>query len=87
MDSDALAAVVSFLREWLPDSAIGTYRAMIEHDPQHWHRHPHFGEGIVVKRFLRGNGITEQVLGVDDLNEVWPEVLRRVVVETPPSSG
>jgi len=79
LNPQALEEVVEFLRGWLPPSSIRTYREMIERDPIYWHRHPHFAGGIVVEHFLRGNGITETVLGVDDLDKVWPEILRRVV--------
>jgi hypothetical protein len=84
VDPQALQEVVTFLREWLPASAIKTYRDMIDHDPEFWHRHPHFANGVVVKHFLRGNGITERVLGVEDLEEAWPEILLRVVTDPDP---
>lgn len=78
---DLLASVVAFLREWLPAQAKETYRAMMAEDPDHWHRHPHFAGGIIREHALRGNGITETVLGVKDLDEVWPALLELVLRE------
>lgn len=72
---ELLASIVTFLREWLPREAKTTYRAMIAADPDQWHRHPHFAGGIISEHALRGNGITEKVLGVHDLDEVWPALL------------
>ena len=79
--ADLLAAVVAFLRDWLPAQAKETYRGMIAEDPDHWHRHPHFAGGVIAEHALRGNGITEKVLGVKDLEEVWPALLELAVVE------
>jgi hypothetical protein len=75
MSPELVAAVVAFLRDWLPEPAKEVYRRMIAEDPQHWHRHPHFAGGIIAEHALRGNGITEKVLGVADLDEVWPALL------------
>ena len=72
---DLLDAVVGYLREWLPEPAKEVYRRMIEEDPDHWPRHPHFAGGVIVEHALRGNGITEKVLGVPDLEAVWPGLL------------
>jgi hypothetical protein len=72
---DLLASVVAFLRDWLPAEAKRTYRAMIAEDPDHWYRHPHFAGGIITDHALRGNGINEKVLGVENLEAVWPALL------------
>lgn len=74
-------AVVAFLRDWLPPHARRTYREMILHDPDRWHRHPHFADGVIVRHALRGNGIDEAALGVPDLESVWPDLLRDAVLE------
>lgn len=78
---DLLVSIVEFLRDWLPAEAKETYRAMIAEDPYHWHRHPHFAGGVIREHVLRGNGITEKVLGVRDLDEVWPALLVRALGE------
>lgn len=70
---------VAFLRAWLPTAARDAYRAMMRADPQGWHRDPHFAGGIIAEHALRGNGIDERALGVDDLDAVWPELLRLAV--------
>lgn len=72
---------VAFLRDWLPEQARRTYREMIRHDPGGWHRDPHFAGGIIAEHALRGNGITEVALGVPSLDAVWPELLRRAVLD------
>lgn len=72
---------VAFLREWLPDEARRAYREMIEEDPLLWSRHPHFAGGLIVEHALRGNGIDEHALGVPDLDAVWPDLLRRAVLD------
>jgi hypothetical protein len=84
LDPRVAQEVVDFLRDWLPASARQTYRAMIEEDPENWSRDPHFAGGIIVQHALRGNGITEKVLGIRDLNDVWPELLRRAVIDPAP---
>jgi hypothetical protein len=71
--------VVAFLRRWLPSEARQIYRAMMLEDPENWGRHPHFAGGIIVQHALRGNGIDERVLGVADLNAIWPELLQAAV--------
>jgi len=81
LDPAVRDAVVRFLRDWLPASARETYREMIRRDPEGWSRDPHFAEGVIVKHALRGNGITEKVLGIPDLNAVWPDLLRRAVCD------
>ena len=75
LDPQLLASIVAFLRDWLPAEAKRTYRAMLAADPDHWHRHPHFAGGIIQEHALRGNGITEKVLGVQSLDDVWPALL------------
>jgi hypothetical protein len=81
---DLLASIVAFLRDWFPEEAKRTYRAMIAEDPDHWHRHPHFAGGIIPEHALRGNGITEKVLGVKSLDDVWPALLARALEEEEP---
>ena len=76
--------VVLFLRDWLPRHALATYRRMMLADPDEWHRSAHFQGGIVVRHFLRGNGITARVLGVDNLEEIWPRILRAAVLAEDP---
>jgi hypothetical protein len=83
LDPRVRAEIVAFLRQWLPHTAIETYRSMIESDPEGWNRHSHFADDIVVKHLFRGNGITEEALGIDDLHSVWPELLREAVEESP----
>jgi hypothetical protein len=73
--------VVAFLREWLPREAQDMYRQMIQENPDGWSRDPHFAGGLVSEHFLRGNGIDERVLGILDLDRVWPDLLRRAVEE------
>ncbi len=73
--------VVAFLRGWLPPAARAEYRRMMEADPVHWSRHPHFAGGVIVEHALRGNGIDERTLGVRSLDDVWPELLRLAVAE------
>ena len=80
---ELLGAVVAFLREWLPPQARSTYRQMIAEDPEHWFRQPHFTGGIIPEHALRGNGITEKVLGVPDLEAVWPAILEMALQEDP----
>lgn len=70
---------VDFLRRWLPTEAIIVYREMIQEDPTGWFRHPHFAGGVIVEHALRGNGINERALGVEDLDAVWPALLREAV--------
>lgn len=67
---------VAFLARWLPTDAKQVYRELIRADPDNWSRHPHFAGGIIVRHALRGNGIDERMLGVSDLNTVWPALLR-----------
>lgn len=71
--------VIQFLREWLPEPAKRTYRAMIQANPEGWSRDPHFAGGIIPEHALRGNGITAEVLGVEDLDAIWPDLLRAAV--------
>ncbi len=83
-----LIEVVAFLREWLPEEAKRTYRAMIEEDPENWSRHPHFQGGVIVNHALRWNGIDEEALGIPDLDSVWPELLRLALSPHPgPAPG
>lgn len=72
---------VAFLRGWLPEAARRTYREMIRLDPDGWHRDPHFTGGVIVEHALRGNGITERALEIASLDAVWPELLRRAVLD------
>ncbi len=80
LDPTARVEVVAFLRDWLPPTAIATYREMILLNPESWHRSPHFASGFVIDHFFRGNGITERALGVDTLEPYWAEILRDAVV-------
>lgn len=75
MDPAIRGEVVSFLRGWLPERAKAVYRTMIAEDPESWRAHPHFAGGIIVEHALRGNGITEEALGVTCLQAIWPELL------------
>jgi len=79
--------VVAFLRAWLPEEARRVYRDMMEDDPLHWSRDPHFAAGVIVEHALRGNGIDERTLGVRSLEEVWPDLLRRAVAPEVRGSG
>ena len=78
--------VVDFLRAWLPERAKAVYRALIAEDPESWRAHPHFLGGFIVDHVLRGNGLTEDVLGVADLNAVWPDLLQLALSEEDPPS-
>lgn len=80
LDPKLRSAVIEFLRDWLPTQAMETYRAMILADPEGWSRHPHFAADVITEHALRGNGITESVLGVESLETVWPELLREAVL-------
>lgn len=80
MQADVLQIVAGFLRGWLPPEARLVYRQMMISDPLHWSEDPHFAGGIIIDHALRGNGIDEALLGVDDLNAVWPEILRLAVL-------
>jgi hypothetical protein len=75
------AAVVEFLRDWLPPHVQRAYRDLIRDDPANWFRHPHFSRGVIVNDALRGNGYDESALGVDDLEPLWPELVRLAVEE------
>lgn len=86
-DPAVMEEAVAFLREWLPNEAISTYREMIRSDPAAWYLDPHFSGGLIVKHALQGNGITAYDLGVRSLEEVWPDLLRRAVLEAPESNG
>lgn len=78
---ELLAQIVRFLRDWLPPQAREAYREMILLDSEYWYEDPHFAGGVIPKHILRGNGITEEVLGVEDLDEVWPALLEKVVTD------
>jgi hypothetical protein len=80
LDPATRGEIVAFLRDWLPPTAIATYRDMILANPESWHRSPHFASGFVVDHFLRGNGITERELGVETLEPYWAEILRDAVL-------
>jgi hypothetical protein len=69
------AAAVDFIRDWLPSHAKRAYLHMIRQDPDGWTTDPHFADGVFVEHVLRGNGLDEQALGVDDLDSLWPELL------------
>lgn len=87
LDPRLRSEIVHFLRDWLPSQAIESYREMILADRTGWWDHPHFAGGIIVDGALRGNGITEQVLGVRSLDALWPRLLEEAVlaeVEEPP---
>lgn len=81
MDSRVRDEVVGFLRDWLPEPAKRTYQAMIAKDPRNWKRDPHFRRGVIVRHALRGNGFTEEVLGVPSLEPYWADLLARAVRE------
>lgn len=90
MDPRVRDEVVEFLRDWLPEPARRAYRTMIARDPRDWKRHPHFRRGVIVRHALRGNGITEELLGVRSLEPYWAELLERAVrdgEEAPPPAG
>ena len=73
-------AVVTFLRDWLPDEAKHVYRRMMAQDEAGWMNDPHFRGGFIVQHALRGNGLDERALGVRDLEPLWPDLLRRAVL-------
>lgn len=74
-------AVVAFLRDWLPEEMKDTYRRMIAEDPAGWMHDPHFQGGFIVRHALRGNGLDERALGVRDLEPLWPNLVRRAVLD------
>lgn len=84
MDPDLRREVVEFLRAWLPEQAAQVYREMMDRDPVNWSRDPHFAGGIIVEHALRGNGLTEQALGVPDLEALWPGLLEEALREEGP---
>ena len=78
--------LVEFLRRWLPDEAVRTYRAMIDADPERWYLDAHFSGGVIVNHALRGNGIDERALGIRDLDAIWPAILEAAVRIEPDQS-
>lgn len=87
MDPKVRDEVVAFLRGWLPEPAKRTYRAMIARDPRDWKRDPHFRRGVIVRHALRGNGFTEEVLGVPSLEPYWADILARAVRDEAPAAA
>ena len=85
MDPRLRDEAVAFLRSWLPERVKAVYRALIEESPESWRAHPHFAGAVIVDHVFRGNGLTEDALGVKDLNEVWPELLRLALSSEPPA--
>lgn len=84
MDPLVRAEAVGFLRSWLPERARAAYRTLIAEDPESWRAHPHFAGGVIVDHVFRGNGLTEEVLGVEDLNLIWPDLLQLALQDEPP---
>ena len=82
MDPRLRAEAVAFLSNWLPERVKAVYRALIDEGPESWRAHPHFAGGVIVDHVFRGNGLTEDTLDVEDLNEVWPELLHLALSET-----
>jgi hypothetical protein len=87
MDPEVRQAAVAFIRQWLPERAQAVYRALIAEEPESWRAHPHFAGGLIVEHVLRGNGLTEEALGVADLNEVWHDLLELALREEQPGSA
>lgn len=83
LDPQIRDEIVRFLRDWLPSRAVATYRQMILSDPEGWWKHPHFAGGIILEHALRGNGITERVVGVRSLDALWPQLLEEAVLYEP----
>lgn len=81
MDPRLRHEAVQFLREWLPKEVQATYRALMEANPDGWYRHPHFRSGFFVDSVLRGNGLTEETLGVEDLGAIWVQLLALALAE------
>jgi len=81
LDPVLVREIVGFLREWLPPSAISAYRTIIREDPERWPQHPHFERGLVVRHLLRGNGLPNDLVRPELLDAIWPELLRRAVLE------
>ena len=81
LDPEVRREVVAFLRGWLPPDAVTAYRRMIQADPSGWYRSPHFQGKIITRFALRGNGLTEERLGVRSLEALWPGLLREAVLE------
>jgi hypothetical protein len=84
MDPRLRHEAVAFLRAWLPERVKSVYRALIEDGPEGWRAHPHFAGGVIVDHVFRGNGLTEEALGVEDLNKIWPELLQLALSNEPP---
>lgn len=80
-DSPPYSEVVAFLSAWLPPEVKRKYRELIALHPDDWTSDPHFTSGSVIHQIFRGNGITEKSLQVDNLDEIWPELLARAVAE------
>lgn len=81
MDPQLRREAVRFLREWLPREVRSVYRRLIAADPEDWHKHPHFSSGFFVESVLRGNGLTEETLGVEDLEMIWAPLLAQALQE------
>jgi hypothetical protein len=81
MDPAVRDEAVRFLRGWLPERARAVYRTLIAEDPEGWRAHPHFAGGIIVDHALRGNGLTEEALGLENLHRAWPDLLRLALQE------
>jgi hypothetical protein len=80
LDPMLVGEIIGFLREWLPSSAISTYRTLMLEAPDRWSQHPHFGGGLVVRHMLRGNGLPEELVRTELLDAIWPELLWRAVL-------
>lgn len=81
MDPGLRREAVEFLRHWLPREVRSVYRKLIASNPDDWHLHPHFQSGFFVESVLRGNGLTEETLGVEDLDTVWAQLLAQALKE------
>lgn len=78
LDKNKKQQAVDFLKDNLVDQDF--LREEINKDPENWISPLHFNWGMFIRNLLRQNGFGEEFFPVDDLDDIYVELIEEAVI-------
>jgi len=73
-----------FLRNWINEDVQDQVREAAKEDPEGWHVPYHFAWGMGVRNALRTGGYNEESFGIENLDNIYVELVRGALgIESP----
>ena len=86
LSQDNRQKMIYYLRVKLPEDFKEELIKKIKNDPKEWYLNSdlnmmpfHFNHGMAIRNLLRSGGFSEEKIGIDNLDNIYVEILEEVV--------